>query len=178
MKKYFVFLSLWPFIFSVIIHFVNYSCTVTKIMCTRLNLVCEALSAICSTSKVQIICEWRTWVKRLVAVVWKAWEIQLCGFLRRIELHLACLLLGNRMCLGHLWSGCLLCLVWISLAKCTVELADEGACLKKIYARVVGLEGTIGNLRTTTKFTTTTSVDRESNGTRTSVAAGNRKLKM
>ena len=35
--------------FNVIIHFVNYSCTVTKITRTRLNLVCEALSAICST---------------------------------------------------------------------------------------------------------------------------------
>ena len=32
--------------------------------------------------------------------------------------------------------------------------------------------------RTTTKFTTTTSVDRESTGTRTSVSAGNRELKM
>ena len=46
--------------FNVIIHFVNYSCTVTKITHTRLNLVCEALSAICSTWKVQISCEWRT----------------------------------------------------------------------------------------------------------------------
>ena len=36
----------------------------------------------------------------------------------------------------------------------------------------------IGNLRTTTKFTTTTSVDREGTGTRTSVSAGNRELKM
>ena len=36
----------------------------------------------------------------------------------------------------------------------------------------------IGNLRTTTKFTTTTSVDRESTGTRTSVSARKRKLKM
>ena len=36
----------------------------------------------------------------------------------------------------------------------------------------------IGNLRTTTKFTTTTSVDRERTGTRTSVSAGKRKLKM
>ena len=36
----------------------------------------------------------------------------------------------------------------------------------------------LGNLRTTTKFTTTTSVDRESTGTRTSVSAGKRKLKM
>ena len=37
---------------------------------------------------------------------------------------------------------------------------------------------TIGNLRTTTKFTTTTSVDWERTGTRTSVSAGKRKLKM
>ena len=36
----------------------------------------------------------------------------------------------------------------------------------------------IGNLRTTTKFTTTTSVDWEETGTRTSVSAGKRKLKM
>ena len=36
----------------------------------------------------------------------------------------------------------------------------------------------IGNLRTTTKFTTTTSVDWEKTGTRTSVLAGKRKLKM
>ena len=37
---------------------------------------------------------------------------------------------------------------------------------------------TLGNLRTTTKFTTTTSVDWEKTGTRTSVSAGKRKLKM
>ena len=36
----------------------------------------------------------------------------------------------------------------------------------------------LGNLRSTTNFTTTTSVDRESTGARTSVSAGNRKLKM
>ena len=36
----------------------------------------------------------------------------------------------------------------------------------------------IGNLRTTAKFTTTTSVDWEKTGTRTSVSAGKRKLKM
>ena len=34
----------------------------------------------------------------------------------------------------------------------------------------------IGNLRTTTKFTTTASVDWEKTGTRTSVSAGKRKL--
>ena len=39
-------------------------------------------------------------------------------------------------------------------------------------------DNAIRELRTTTKFTTTTSVDRESTGTRTSVSAGNRKLKM
>ena len=37
---------------------------------------------------------------------------------------------------------------------------------------------TIGNLTTTTKFTTTASVDWEKTGTRTSVWAGKRKLKM
>ena len=36
----------------------------------------------------------------------------------------------------------------------------------------------IENLRTTTKFTTTASVDWEGTGTRTSVSAGIRKLKM
>ena len=36
----------------------------------------------------------------------------------------------------------------------------------------------IGNLRTTTKFTTTTSVDWEKTGTRRSVSAGKRKVKM
>ena len=36
----------------------------------------------------------------------------------------------------------------------------------------------IRNLRTTTEFTTTTSVDWEKTGTRTSVSAGKRKLKM
>ena len=36
----------------------------------------------------------------------------------------------------------------------------------------------IGNLRTTTKFTTTTSVDWEKTGTRPSVSAGKRKVKM
>ena len=35
----------------------------------------------------------------------------------------------------------------------------------------------LGNLRTTTKFTTTTSVDWEKTGSRTSVSAGKRKLK-
>ena len=37
---------------------------------------------------------------------------------------------------------------------------------------------TTGNLRTTTKFMTTTSVDWEKTGTRTSVSAAKRKLKM
>ena len=39
-------------------------------------------------------------------------------------------------------------------------------------------EQILGNLRTTTKFTTTTSIDGERTGTRTSVSAGKRKLKM
>ena len=42
----------------------------------------------------------------------------------------------------------------------------------------VVIQEELGNLRTTTKFTTTTSVDRERSGTRTSVSAGKRKLKM
>ena len=36
----------------------------------------------------------------------------------------------------------------------------------------------LGNLQTTTKFTSTTSVDWEKTGTRKSVSAGKRKLKM
>ena len=48
-------------------------------------------------------------------------------------------------------------------------------CLKKRYTRNVKL---LGNLRTTTKFTTTTSVDWERTGTRMSVSAGKRKLKI
>ena len=43
---------------------------------------------------------------------------------------------------------------------------------------MLGVAGILGNLRTTTKFTTTTSVDWERTGTRTSVSAGKRKLKM
>ena len=45
---------------------------------------------------------------------------------------------------------------------------------------IISVKGStiIGNLRTTTKFTTTTSVDWEKTGTRTSVSAGKRKLKM
>ena len=39
-------------------------------------------------------------------------------------------------------------------------------------------EQILGNLRTTTKFTTTTSVDWDKTGTRTSVSAGKRILKM
>ena len=48
---------------------------------------------------------------------------------------------------------------------------------RKSYIIVV-VRDTIGNLRTTTKFTTTTSVDWEKTGTRTSVSAGKIKLKM
>ena len=45
---------------------------------------------------------------------------------------------------------------------------------------IISVKGStiIGNLRTTTKFTTTTSVDWEKTGTRTSVSAGKRKLKV
>ena len=49
------------------------------------------------------------------------------------------------------------------------------------WTQICALEVThqgIGNLRTTTKFTTTTSVDWERTGTTTSVSAGKRKLKM
>ena len=42
----------------------------------------------------------------------------------------------------------------------------------------VALQGSIGDLRTTAKFKTTTSVDWERTGTKTSVSAGKRKLKM
>ena len=42
----------------------------------------------------------------------------------------------------------------------------------------VEIDQSLGNLRTTTKFTTTTSLDWEKTGTRTSVSAGKRKLKM
>ena len=44
--------------------------------------------------------------------------------------------------------------------------------------RNVAFLDTIGNLRTTTEFTTTESVDWKKTGTRTSVSAGKRKLKM
>ena len=47
--------------------------------------------------------------------------------------------------------------------------------VRQFFNRV---NASLGNLRSTTKFTTTTSVDRESTGARTSVSAGNRKLKM
>ena len=43
---------------------------------------------------------------------------------------------------------------------------------------VVVMSPLSGNLRTTTKFTTTTSVDWEKTGTRTSVSARKRKVKM
>ena len=57
-----------------------------------------------------------------------------------------------------------------------------------MYQRIIVLHGNdslqvvfaarLGNLRTTTKFTTTTSVDWEKTGTRTSVSVAKRKLKM
>ena len=53
-----------------------------------------------------------------------------------------------------------------SLSSVNYKLQDDGD------------DETIGNLRTTTKFTTTTSVDWEKTGTRTSVSAGKRKVKM
>ena len=49
---------------------------------------------------------------------------------------------------------------------------------KGIRASSTVSTGKLGNLRTTTKFTTTTSVDWERTGTRTSVSAGKGKLKM
>ena len=48
----------------------------------------------------------------------------------------------------------------------------------RLYIKDNDGEPLLGNLRTTTKFTTTTSVDWEKTGTRTSVSAGKRKLKM
>ena len=57
-----------------------------------------------------------------------------------------------------------------------------------MYQRIIVLHGNdslqvvfaarLGNLRTTTKFTTTTSVDSEKTGTRTSVSVGKKKFKM
>ena len=54
----------------------------------------------------------------------------------------------------------------------------EHSLLKGRSQQSIGGVQRLGNLRSTTKFTTTTSVDRESTGARTSVSAGNRKLKM
>ena len=53
----------------------------------------------------------------------------------------------------------------------------QGEGLNKLCA-VFEVFKRVGNLRITTKFTTTTSVDWEKTGTRTSVSAGKRKLKM
>ena len=58
---------------------------------------------------------------------------------------------------------------------------DNNGLLNFIYLRKSesGMpEEILGNLRTTTKFTTTTSVDWEKTGTRTSVSAGKRIRKM
>ena len=51
-------------------------------------------------------------------------------------------------------------------------MVNWGLILYSVFRQI------LGNLRTTTKFTTTTSVDWERTGTRTSVSAGKRKLKM
>ena len=58
---------------------------------------------------------------------------------------------------------------------------DNNGLLNFIYLRKSesGMpEEILGNLRTTTKFTTTTFVDWEKTETRTSVSAGKRKVKM
>ena len=53
-----------------------------------------------------------------------------------------------------------------------------GRKIKRKLLRSLFLGVLIGNLRTTTKFTTTTSVDWEKTVTRTSVSGGKRKVKM
>ena len=55
---------------------------------------------------------------------------------------------------------------------------EETINIKESFAFSPGQIYMLGNLRTTTKFTTTTSVDWEKTGTRTSVSAGKRKVKM
>ena len=50
--------------------------------------------------------------------------------------------------------------------------------VKKSAGHIVVVVSPLGNLRTTTKFTTTTFVDWEKTETRTSVSAGKRKVKM
>ena len=66
----------------------------------------------------------------------------------------------------------------ISIWCCRNSLLINPGKTKLLYVGVLQLMRTLGNLRTTTKFTTTTSVDWEKTGTRTSVSAGKRKLKM
>ena len=55
---------------------------------------------------------------------------------------------------------------------------EKSTVLPGFLIVIVVEPATLGNLRTTTKFATTTSVDWERTGTRTSVSAGKRKLKM
>ena len=68
-----------------------------------------------------------------------------------------------------------------SLSQSVVELSrrvvESSRRVVKSSRRLVFFD-LVGKLRTTTKFTTTTSVDWERTGTRTSVSAGKRKLKM
>ena len=74
--------------------------------------------------------------------------------------------------LAHRWqrrkkTNCLLHFRVLNLKNFSINPAMMGS-----------QEQTLRNLRTKTKFTTTTSVDGERTGTRTSVSAGKRKLKM
>ena len=62
---------------------------------------------------------------------------------------------------------------WLFLCKLNTNQRGEFHICHDASLRTI-----LGNLRTTTKFTTTTSVDWERTGTRTSVSAGKRKLKM
>ena len=63
------------------------------------------------------------------------------------------------------------------LGSVTFKMASK-VFIEDTHKNVDFITEILGNLRTTTKFTTTTSVDRERTGTRTSVSAGKRKLKM
>ena len=59
---------------------------------------------------------------------------------------------------------------------CSANLIACRSCARAKLSFYYVLNMLIGNLRTTTKFTTTTSVDWERPGTRTSVSAGKRNL--
>ena len=61
---------------------------------------------------------------------------------------------------------------------CGVSGEWTGFSLEMLKWNTTGRFLILGNLRTTTKFTTATSVDWEKTGTRTSVLGGKRKLKM